>query len=201
MDTTLWRLSAIAGIACGGSIALAGALEAVIGHKVVLTQLLNGGSGPLGIGLLIGLYLWQRHSLGRFGLAAFVVQFLGFGYFAGVAYVRNAVLVYLDRPTLDALLDGPARYVFLATAVLALTGIWLFGAALWRAAPVPKIAVALYVIGLSGLCLTFLLPVGVVRTGHVLGGTGMIWLSITLLRDVARSRPAADLPHTAPAPA
>lgn len=182
MDTTLLRLSAVAGIICGAAIALAGVLETVIGHKVGVTQVLNGASVPFGLGLLVGLYLWQRAAAGRFGLVAFVLQFLGFGYFAGIAYTRNAVLVHLDEPVLDALLDGPARLAFLATALLALTGTIAFGAAMWRAGAVPRVAVALYVLGLSALCLTFLLPTPVVRAGHVVGGAGMVWLALTLLR-------------------
>ncbi|MFC8526086.1 hypothetical protein [Nocardia sp. NPDC057227] len=184
-DTTLLRLSAVAGITCGAAIALAGAVESVIGHKVAVTQVLNGASVPFGLGLLVGLYLWQRAAAGRFGTVAFVLQFLGFGYFAGIAYTRNAVLVYLDEPVLDALLDGPSRLAFLATALLALTGTIAFGAALWRAGAVPKAAVALYVLGLSALCLTFLLPTPIVRLGHVVGGAGMVWLALTLWRAIS----------------
>jgi len=193
MDTSLLRLSAAAGLVCGAAIALSGALESAIGRKVTLTQILNGGSVPLGIGLLIGLYLWQRHRLGRFGTAAFVVQFLGFGYFAGIAYARNVVLVYLDRSVVDELLEGPARYAFLATAILALTGTWLFGAALLRSGSVPKAAVALYVVGLSALCLTFLLPAPVVRIGHVLGGAGLVWLAVALWRHARDSESSPEL--------
>ncbi|WP_067530949.1 hypothetical protein [Nocardia crassostreae] len=178
MDTrALLRLSAIGGLVCGAAIAFAGLTELVTGHKTTLTQLLNGGAAPFGIGLLVGLYLLQRNRLGRFGAVAFVVQFLGFAYFAGVAYTRNFVLVHLDRATVDELLETPARFAFLATAMTALLGTLLFAAALLRAGAVPRAATALYAIGLSLLCLTFLLPAPIVRVGHIVAGAGMIWLA------------------------
>ncbi|WP_433192712.1 hypothetical protein ACQP1G_28930 [Nocardia sp. CA-107356] len=192
MDTrALLRLGAAAGLICGGAIALAGATELVLGHKTTLTQLLNGGAVPFGIGLLVVMYALLHRQLGRFGATAFVVQFLGFGYFAGVAYAKNFVLVYLDRPVVDELLKSPARFAFLATAIIALTGTVLFGIALLRTDTVPRIASAMYTVGLSVLCLTFLLPAPVVRTGHIAAGVAMIWLASIVWSRAVPTEPVA----------
>ncbi|MEV0292543.1 hypothetical protein [Nocardia sp. NPDC050710] len=189
---SLLRLSAVAGLICGGAIALAGLTELAVGHKTGITSVLNGGAVPFGIGFLVGLYLWQREHLGRFGAVAFIMQFLGFGYFAGVAFARNFVLLYLDRPVVDELLDSPARFAFLATAITALAGTLLFGAALLRGAELPRPALGLYAVGLSLLCLTFLLPAPLVRIGHLAAGAGMVWLALTVLRSAVRARAAAQ---------
>ncbi|MFX0580748.1 hypothetical protein [Nocardia nepalensis] len=192
MDTrALLRLGAAAGLICGCAIALAGGTELVVGHKAALTQLLNGGAVPFGIGLLVAIYALLHRKLGRFGAIAFVIQFLGFGYFAGVAYTKNFVLVHLDRPIVDELLRSPARFAFLATAAIALIGTVLFGAALLRSGAVSRFAIALYTVGLSALCLTFLLPAPIVRTGHIAAGVGMIWLASIVWSNAGRSEPVA----------
>lgn len=176
----LLRLGAVSGLICGVALALAGLTELVLDHKNPFTQLLNGAAVPFGIGLLIAVYLSQHDRLGRFGLIAFVVQFLGFGYFAGVAFARNFVLVYLDRPIVDELLTSPAKLAFLLTAITALFGTVLFGIALLRGGVSPRPAVALYTVGLSLLCLTFLLPAPLVRAGHIAAGAGMVWLALSV---------------------
>lgn len=198
MDTrSLLRLGAVAGAICGGAIALAGLTELIIGHKTAATQLLNGAAVPFGIGLLVAVYLLHLRQLGRFGAIAFVVQFLGFGYFAGVAFARNFVLVHLDRAVVDELLDSPAKLAFLATAFIALSGTVLFGAALLRSGVVPRPAALLYTTGLALLCLTFLLPAPLVRAGHIVAGVGMIWLAIAVWGSA--TRPAATAPAAASA--
>ncbi|MFD6395926.1 hypothetical protein [Nocardia sp. NPDC060249] len=178
MDTrALLRLGGVSGFLCGAAIAAAGAIELIAAGKIPLTQVLNGAAVPFGIGLLVALYALLHQRLGRFGAVAFVVQFLGFGYFAGIAFAMNFVLVYLDKPVVDELLTSPAKIAFLGTAALALSGTLLFGAALLRSAAVPRWAVILYIVGLSVLSLTFLLPTTLVRVGHLAAGFGMVWLA------------------------
>ncbi|MFI9511320.1 hypothetical protein [Nocardia sp. NPDC052566] len=197
MDTrSLLRLGSAAGLLCGTAIALAGLTELVLDHKNPVTQLLNGGAVPFGIGLLVAIYLPHHGRLGRFGMIAFTVQFLGFGYFAGVAFARNFVLVYLDRPVVNELLTSPAKLAFLFTAITALTGTILFGTALLRTGVVPRPAATLYTVGLSLLCLTFLLPAPLVRAGHIAAGAGMLWLAITVWTSTSRS---ATIAHAVPA--
>lgn len=188
MDTrSLLRLGSVAGLVCGGAIAVAGATELIAGDKTPITQVLNGAAVPFGIGLLVALYALLYQRLGRFGAVAFVVQFLGFGYFAGIAFAKNFVLVYLDRPVVDELLTTPAKLAFVATAVVALTGTVLFGAALLRSSAVPPVAATLYTAGLSVLCLTFLLPAPMVRVGHIAAGLGMLWLARTVWSSTTQS--------------
>ncbi|MGV9837520.1 hypothetical protein ACWDUL_25450 [Nocardia niigatensis] len=159
---SLCRLAAVAGVVCGVATALAGVLETVAGQKFPVTEVLNGGAVPFGIALAAGLYLAQYQRMGRFGGWAFAVHFLSFGYFAGIAYTMNFVLVHLDPAVVDRLLAGPARVV-------------------------PPAAVGCYVLGLTVLSLTFLLPAPVVRVGHVFVGAGMIWLAGWLWASAGRS--------------
>jgi hypothetical protein len=180
----LLRLGGVCGFLCGGAVAAAGAIELIAAGKTPLTQVLNGAAVPFGMGLLVALYALLHQRLGRFGALAFVVQFLGFGYFAGVAFTKNFVLVYLDKPVVDELLTSPAKSAFLLAAVLALSGTLLFGTALLRSAAVPRAAVVLYTVGLSVLCLTFLLPAPLVRAGHIAAGFGMVWLAWTVWSSV-----------------
>lgn len=189
MDTrALLRLGSICGLIGGASIALAGATELIADGKTPLTQILNGTAVPFGIGLLVALYSLLHQRLGRFGALAFATQFLGFGYFAGVAFAKNFVLVYLGKSVVDELLTTPARSAFLATAILALTGTLLFGAALLRTTAVPRTAAILYTTGLSVLSLTFLLPAPLVRVGHIAAGVGMVWLAWTVWSSVTSER-------------
>ncbi|MFE3194619.1 hypothetical protein ACFXHA_36825 [Nocardia sp. NPDC059240] len=182
----LFRLAAIAGVVCGVAIAVAGVLETIVGQKFPATEVLNGGAVPFGIAFAVGLYLAQYERMGRFGGWAFATHFLSFGYFAGIAFTMNFVLVYLDSAVLKHLLAGPARWAFLATAVLTLVGTWLFAVALWRTRAVPPLAVGCYLIGLSALSLTFLLPAPIVRVGHVFAGAGMVWLAAWLRSTAGR---------------
>jgi hypothetical protein len=188
METTrLYQMTAVAGWICGGAIAAAAATELVVGAKVPVTQVLNGSAVPFGMLLLVGLYLTVRIAVGTFGAIAAVVHFLGFGFFAGIAYTRNFVLTQLDQATLDRLLAGPARWAFLATAGLALLSTVLFAAAITGVREIPRGAVACYTIGLSVLCLTFLLPAPLVRCGHVVAGAGICWLALYVWRSSGRS--------------
>ncbi|MFE3956118.1 hypothetical protein ACFXPS_18230 [Nocardia sp. NPDC059091] len=182
-----------AGVVCGAATALAGVLETIAGQKFPVTEVLNGGAVPFGIAFAAGLYLAQYERMGRFGGWAFAVHFLSFGYFAGIAFTMNFVLVHLDPAVVGHLLDGPARWAFLATAALTLLGTWLFSAALWLVRVVPPFAVGCYAAGLTALSLTFLLPAPIVRVGHVFVGAGTIWLA-TWLR-AAAGRAADRLPQ------
>lgn len=188
METThLYQTTAVAGWICGGAIAAAAATELIVGAKVPVTEVLNGGAVPFGMLLLVGLYLTVRTVVGSFGAVAAGVHFLGFGFFAGVVYTKNFVLTQLDQPTLDRLLAGPARWVFLATAGLALAGTVLFAISIIGVRAIPRGAVACYTIGLSVLCLTFLLPTPLVRCGHLVAGTGIAWLALYVWRSSGRS--------------
>ncbi|MFD3744096.1 hypothetical protein [Nocardia sp. NPDC058633] len=201
MDTrALLRLGGISGLIGGTTIALAGATELIVDGKTPLTQILNGVAVPFGIGLLVALYSVLHQRLGRFGALAFAVQFLGFGYFAGVAFAKNFVLVYLDKPIVDELLTTPAKSAFLATAFLALTGTLLFGTALLRSAAVPRVAAILYTVGLSVLCLTFLLPAPLVRVGHIAAGVGMMWLAWTVWSSLTPNQAAITTDRQSPVP-
>ncbi|MFE1594872.1 hypothetical protein [Nocardia sp. NPDC058705] len=202
MDTrALLRLGSISGLIGGTTIALAGTIELIADGKTPLTQIFNGAAVPFGIGLLVALYSLLHRRLGRFGALAFSVQFLGFGYFAGVAFAKNFVLVYLDKPVVDELLTTPAKSAFLATAILALTGTLLFGAALLRSAAVPRLAAILYTAGLSVLCLTFLLPAPLVRVGHIAAGVGMVWLAWTVWSTVTSNLTATAFDREQSVPA
>ncbi|MFI0355901.1 hypothetical protein [Actinomadura sp. 9N407] len=174
------RLSAVAGGICGVAIAAGGLGEILNDGKTAPTEFLNGLSPAFGLAFLVGLYLAQRTAVGTFGTVAFMVNYIGLALFAGAAFARNFVLVHLPKSQVEELLEGRPLIAFLIAALLTLTGTVLFGLAMYRAGVVPRPAVLLYVVGFAPVCLSFLLPVLAVRTGHMVAGAGILWLSLAI---------------------
>ncbi|KAB2342088.1 hypothetical protein [Actinomadura rudentiformis] len=192
---SLFRISALAGVICGLSIALGGLSELLAGDKTIASGYLNGVSPAFGLAFLAGLYLAQREAVGRFGAVAFMLNYLGLALFAGAAYARNFVLVHMEKSEIEALLAGTHRIPFLGAALLTLVGTVLFGAAMYRAGIVPRPAATLFVLGFAPVCLSFALPAVVNRTGHLVAGTGIVWLALALW-SMAANPPKPDLPQT-----
>ncbi|MFG2006435.1 hypothetical protein ACGFNU_45550 [Spirillospora sp. NPDC048911] len=178
--TSLLRLSALAGVICGVSIALGGLSELLAGDKTTASGYLNGLSPAFGLAFLAGLYLAQRQDLGRYGAVAFMLNYIGLALFAGAAYARNFVLVHMEKAEVESLLSGSHKLPFIGAALLTLAGTVLFGVAMYRAGVVPRPASALFVIGFAPVCLGFVLPAVVNRSGHMVAGTGIIWLALAL---------------------
>ena len=135
---------------------------------------------------LTALYLCQRRAAGRLGLAGFVLNHLGLSGLFAIEFLTHAVLQYLDPADREAVLSGPGRPYFLVVALIFMIGVVLFGVASWRAGVLPRGALVLYVAGLCAAALRTAVPEWAYLSGLVAGSAGVLWLSVTLLRDATR---------------
>jgi hypothetical protein len=185
-DRLLYRLAALAGLAGGVLVLVAVARRAGLIPENAFTHALAPPASAMLLLTLTALYLCQRREAGRLGLAGFVLNHLGLSGLFAIEFVTHAVLQFQDAATREAVLTGPGRPYFLVVAFTFLIGVVLFGVASWRAGVLPRAALALYVPGLSAASLRAAVPEAVYLGGLVAGAAGVLWLSVTLLRDATR---------------
>lgn len=172
--STLFRLSGVAGIACGLVILIQ---RLVIDSFVTGSPLAIGPLGPvLGLLVLTGAYLRQREESGVLGGVAFIVGFISMGFVAGLDFTRRYILVQLDPAVVQALFSGSLRLFFLAIGVSFLVGVLLFGVSSLRAGVFSRVAILLYVIGFVPYSLSPFFPPLVVTLGQAIGALGIIGL-------------------------
>ncbi len=178
--TSLLRLGAGCGVLSGSFIALLGAVEAFTGETAP-TSFVIGLSPALAVPLLIALHLAQLRASGRLGAVGFAVNVVGLGLFGGAAFTLNMALFYLD----DAVVDDLAvqtRLALLGSTVVFVVGSVLFGLAMIRAKVHPRPAAWLYTVTLPVFALAAPLPDSPLTSAvHVLVGSTLVWLSVTLL--------------------
>lgn len=158
----LLRLSGLANIAGGIAIALF-VIEHPWGHFVGAAtvaspawmvahslHLIGASFALLG---LVGLYAIQAEQLGRVGLAAFVLAFVGTAFFVGTGLITAFVWPMLAAVAPMAVDMGgagfrpPALVAFSLTAVLLVAGYLAFGAVSWRAGRLPRGPLLLWTAG------------------------------------------------------
>ena len=158
----LLRLSGLANILGGIAIALfviehpwgrfVGA-DAVSSREWMIAHTLHLVGASFAVLGLVGLYACQAERLGRVGLAAFVLAFVGTAFFVG-----NGMITAFIWPMVAAVapaavdVDGagflpPAVAVFFLTAVLLVPGYLSFAAISWRAGRLPRGPLVLWAVG------------------------------------------------------
>jgi hypothetical protein len=190
----LLRFGAVCGVLLALSIGVPGLIEAFTGETAA-TSFVIGVGGAFGAPALTALYLRQSAASGRFGAAAYAVNLIGLGLFAGVGFALNLVVYYLDEPVVDNLLKGPTRPALLASAAVFVIGTLLFSAAMVRARVFPRLPSWGY--GVSFALLASLAPLPdtlFTKAVHVSAAVSLGWLSIWLW---SRPAPAADAPALA----
>jgi hypothetical protein len=190
---TLYRLAGWAGLIGGLLLLVAAARRGGLLPENGFTHAIAPPASALELFTLTALYLRQRTRTGPLGLVGYVINLLGLAGLFAVEFLTHAVFPYLDPATRDALLAGPTRGYLLTVAVLFLTGVLLFGLASLRARILPVPAVALYVLGFAPAALRGIVPEAVYLTGLCVGGLGILWLSLVLVR-TERSHDADDRP-------
>jgi hypothetical protein len=184
---TLYGGSAIAGVLGATGIVLLD-LAQIFGN--VPRQTVGLIEIPITAFLLLalpGIYLWQSSKAGFLGVTGFALTFvgvaLGMGHFYLVAFARSVLTEWPDA----AKAVGDAARMVAPFELLTFVGGWvLFGVATYRARAYPRPAAAMLVIGVVLVLIRPLLPVeGPV--GGALIGAGMLWLSLTLLREARRA--------------
>ncbi|HET9144018.1 hypothetical protein [Actinophytocola sp.] len=175
--TTLYRLAGWAGVLTGVLLLLNDARRIGIVAANDLTHSIAPIPALLAPFVLTALYLWQRERTGVTGLLGYLLNTAGLvGAFA-IEFASHYVFRFLDRETVESLLDGRTGTGLLVVSVIYLTGIILFGLATWRAGRFARWLPAAYVIGFVPTALRTVLPDAVVSAGFVLGSVAVIGLS------------------------
>jgi hypothetical protein len=186
--TTLYRLSALAGLLSGSCI--------IIGR--LLAGLPNTQPGEIfdvlspffALYLAIGLYLQQRKESGIFGGVAFIILFSGLVTLVCLDYYGTFIRFYLPEETISLIEEGPSALVFISCLFTFLIGEILFGISVIRAKLYSRIASILFMLGLIIVVLhpTGIFPERVIDIGATAAGIGLIWWSFDLNRIVSTKR-------------
>lgn len=179
---TLYVASAVAGV-CGGAAIVTLDLSQIVGDVPLQTVgLVEIPITALILLALPGIYLWQSAKAGVFGLAAFVLTFvgvaLGMGHFYLVAFARAALTEY---PEAVKTVADAARMVAPFELVTFVFGWTLFGVSTYRANIFPRPAALMLVIGIVLVLVRPLLPVEGPVGGTIIG-VAILWLSVSLFR-------------------
>ena len=154
---------------------------------VPITQLVAPLAQVFAIGLVIGIVVAARalHGLiGSIGATLYVAALAGL---VGVEFVINLVFPYVERATIDALLEGPLAVAFIVASVTFLTGTLLFFGAFWREPGSPKIAIAIAVVSSVPIALRNMFPEVALQIGIVGLAVAVAWFAVWLLRRTAHS--------------
>jgi hypothetical protein len=187
----LYRLAGQTGIVTGVLLLFNTARRAGVVPENAFTHQLAPIAAFLAPLVITGLYLWQRERSGTLGFVGYVLNFLGLAGALAIEFTLHYVFPLLPEDTVTSLVDGRTGMGFLLISVVYLAGIVLFGLAMWRADLLPRVAVALYLVGFVPTALRPLLPSAVVTAGFVLGSLAVIWLSAGLVRAVAKTAASA----------
>lgn len=169
-------------------------------HISWLVGLLTGMFG------LTGLYLRQRQEVGRLGFVGAAAAWTGMALLSGAMYFEAIIepgllSVSPDLAESFARLSGEGVRAFLVSFFIAVGlfggGFLLFGIAMYKAAVMPKWAVAIFVVGsLVGGPQGFL-PVAVAYAAFLGMGVGLAALGLALWADAGSERPPTAVSHLA----
>ena len=191
--TFLARFGAFSGLAAAICLGVPGAIEVFTGETLA-TSLAIGLSPALAIPLLVALYVGQSAR----GGVEFAVNLIGLGLFGAAAFALNVVVFPLGA---DVELAQISRFALLASAVVFVAGVVLFGLAMLRARVYPRPAVWPYLLGFPPLALAAPLPDSPLTSAlHVVAGTAVAWLSLALVSK-GRERTWTTSASTAASPA
>ena len=179
---TLYRLAGWAGLLGGALLLVATARRGGLIPENAFTHAIAPPASALELFTLTALYLRQRERTGVLGLVGFATNLLGLAGLFAVEFSTHAIFPYLSEGTRDDLLAGPTRGFFLTVALTFLLGVVLFGVASLRARVFPMPAVALYLLGFAPAALRGIVPEAVYLAGLTVGGLGVLWLSVALVR-------------------
>lgn len=181
--TTLYRLAGQAGVLTGVLLLFNDARRVGLVPENAFTHGIAPIAAFLAAFALTGLYLRQRERTGALGLWGYALNVVGLTGLAAIEFTLHYVFPFLDKATVDKLVDGRTGTGFLIISVIFIVGVILFGVATWRAGRFPAWAAALYVVGFVPTALRAVLPEAVVSAAFVVGSAAVIWLSAILWRE------------------
>ena len=179
-SSTLFQLSGVA---------------AIIAGVAYLTDTILDFTHPgnlLGVGLwvslfglhgLTGLFLRQREPGGILNIIGYILNFTGLSALIGVVFVNNFIVPKLDAGINQALFSGPTLAAFITVGVVYLSGVLVFGTAIWRNGIFSRPATALYMLGSIPVALPPVFSAHIVTIGGVLISVSLIWFGCQLWQE------------------
>ncbi|WP_206622085.1 MULTISPECIES: hypothetical protein [unclassified Mesorhizobium] len=176
-SVTLYRLAAVAGVGSALILVVNAAKRSALIATTDLTQLLAPVAEILALGLVVGLFLAFGRRAGLFGISAFVINFVALASLVGVEVVINLVFSKLPLTTIIELRAGPLGLALVVSSFLFLLGTLAFVISLVVARGVPRIPLALYLIGAVPIALRAFVPEWALDLGLVTLATAIAWLA------------------------
>lgn len=176
-SATLYRLASAAGVGSALILLVNAAKRSTLIATTDLTQLLAPLAEIMALGLVTGLFLAFGRRAGLFGTVAFVLNFLAMASLVGVEVVINLVFSKLPMTTITDLRAGPLGIFLTASSLLFLVGTIAFVASLVVARGVPRIPLALYLIGALPVALRAFVPELALDLGLAILAAGISWLA------------------------
>jgi len=130
---------------------------------------------------LTAIYLYQREESGVLGLIGYAVNEFGLALIVGLIYAQVFVLSALNADLIGELMSGTTGSAALASLIIFVLGVALFGISIIRANVFPKWAAAFYIIGFLPLAVAPFMPPIVVSSGEIVASIGILGLSYVLV--------------------
>ena len=179
-DSQLYRSSAVAGLLAAAILVINVLRRAGVLPADAITHAVAPFSPTAALLAVTGLYLWQRERTGRLGALGYLLSMAGFAGAVGLEVTTQFIFAQLPDAQVDQLVDGPAKLPFAVIGVIFSLGATLFGVAMYRAAMLPRPAVALYAVSLTCFAWRTLMPDALVVLNGVLCAVAIVWLTRAL---------------------
>ncbi|RRI03153.1 hypothetical protein EH240_11050 [Mesorhizobium tamadayense] len=170
-------MAAVAGVGSALILLINAAKRSSLIPTTDLTQLLAPLAEILALGLVVGLFLAFGRRTGPFGTVAFVINFIALASLEGVEVVINLVFSKLPLTTVMDLRAGPLGLALFAGSLLFLLGTLAFAISLAVGRGVPRIPLALYLIGAAPIALRAFVPEWALDLGLVVLAIAIAWLA------------------------
>jgi len=174
-NTTLYRLAS--GVGSALILLVNAAKRSALIPTTDLTQLLAPFAEVMALGLITGLFLAFGRRAGRFGVVAFIINFVALASLVGVEVVINLVFSKLPLTVITELRAGPLGIFLTISSLLFLLGTLAFVVSLVVGRDVPRLPLALYLIGAVPIALRAFVPELALDLGLVILATAIAWLA------------------------
>lgn len=174
---SLYRLAAAAGMGSALVLLVNAAKRSGIIATTDLTQLLAPLAEIMALGLVGGLFLAVGRRAGLFGVFAFLSHFIALASLEGVEVVINLVFSKLPVETVAELRGGPLGLLLTISSLLFLLSSLAFAVSLLVERSVPRVPLALYIIGVVPIAFRAFVPELALDLGLVSLAAGIMWLA------------------------
>jgi hypothetical protein len=173
----LYRLAAAAGLGSALVLLVNAAKRSGVIATTDLTQLLAPVAEIMALGLVTGLFLAFGRRAGLFGVIAFISHFVALASLEGVEVVINLVFSKLPLETITELRSGPLGLVLTVSSLLFLVSSLAFVLSLVVERSLPRLPLALYVIGAVPIALRAFVPELALNFSLVSLAAAVAWLA------------------------